>query len=323
MINSKTILITGATGFIGSYLTHRLISEDCDLHIITREQSNTWRIKNILNRVTIHNVDLINADSLEKLVKRIKPEIIFHTATYGGYPFQKDVNKVIQANIIGTVNLVNVCLKVGFNIFVNTGSSSEYGVKSKPMNETDLLEPNDNYGVAKASATLFCQAKARSEKLPIVTLRLFSPYGYYEELTRLVPSVIISCLTGKNPKVSFPEAVRDFIFIEDVLDAYVKAANVPNIGGEIFNIGYGKQHSVGEVVNEIIKLTGGKVNPEWGSIPKRTNEATVWQADISKARNILKWGPRYNLEEGLNETVKWFKGNFPLYKEVISQEAKR
>lgn len=322
MINSKTILITGATGFVGSCLTHRLIREDCDLHIIKREQSNIWRIKDILNRVVVHNVDLIDADSLEKLVKRIKPEIIFHTATYGSYPFQRDVNKIIQTNMMGTVNLVNVCLKVGFNIFVNTGSSSEYGAKSKPMNETDLLEPNDNYGVAKASATLFCQAKARSEGLPIVTLRLFSPYGYYEELARLVPSVIISCLTGKNPKVSSPEPVRDFVFIEDVLDAYIKAANVPNAGGEIFNIGYGQQHSVGEVVNKIIKLTGVKVNSEWGVIPKRIDEPTVWQADISKAKDILKWEPKHNLEEGLNKTIKWFEKNMGLYKEVINQEAK-
>ncbi len=317
MMNSRTILITGATGFVGSCLTHRLVRVDCNLHIIKREQSNIWRIKDILNRVVVHNVDLTDNDSLEKLIRNIKPQIIFYTATYGGYSFQKDVDKIIQTNIMGTINLVNACSKVGFSIFINTGSSSEYGVKSKPMNETDLLEPNDNYGVAKASATLFCQAKAISEKLPIVTLRLFSPYGYYEELRRLVPSVIISCLTGKNPKVSSPEPVRDFVFIEDVLDAYVKAVTVPNIGGEMFNVGYGRQHSVGEVVNKIIELTGKKVNPEWGSIPERTKEPTIWQADISKAKDILKWAPKHNLEEGLNKTIKWFRENFSLYKEVI------
>jgi nucleoside-diphosphate-sugar epimerase len=322
MINSKTVLVTGATGFVGSCLTHGLVNEDCDIHIIKREQSNTWRIKDILSRVVAHNVDLIDGSSLEKLIRNIKPEIIFHTATYGGYPFQKNVNKVIQTNIVGTVNLVNACSKAGFNIFVNTGSSSEYGLKSKPMGETDLLEPNNNYGVAKASATLFCQAKARSEGLPIVTLRLFSPYGYYEEATRLVPSVIISCLTGKNPKVSSPEPVRDFVFIEDVLGAYIKVANVPSIGGEIFNIGYGRQHSVGEVVNKIIESTERKASPEWGGISKRTSEPTIWQADISKAKDILKWEPRYNLEQGLNKTVKWFEENLSLYKEVINQAAK-
>lgn len=313
MMNSRTILITGATGFVGSCLTHRLVRVDCNLHIIKREQSNIWRIKDILSRVVVHNVDLTDNDSLEKLIRNIKPEIIFHTATYGGYPFQKDINTIIQTNVMGTVNLVNACSKVGFSIFINTGSSSEYGIKSKPMNETDLLEPNNNYGVAKASLTLFCQAKARSEGLPIVILRLFSPYGYYEEATRLVPSVIISCLMGKSPKVSSPEPVRDFVFIEDVLDAYVKVANVPYIGGEVFNIGYGKQHSVGEVVNKIIELTGGKVSPEWGGIPKRANEPTIWQADISKAKNILKWKPKYNLEKGLNKTVKWFEKNMALY----------
>lgn len=322
MINSKTVLVTGATGFVGSCLTHRLVSVDCDLHIIKREQSNIWRIKDIINRVVEHNVDLIDGNSVEKLAQNIKPEIIFHTATYGGYPFQKDINKIIQTNIVGTVNLVNACSKVGFSIFINTGSSSEYGVKPKPMNETDLLEPNDNYGAAKASATLFCQAKARTEELPIVTLRLFSPYGYYEESTRLVPSIIISCLMEKNPKVSSPEPVRDFVFIEDVLDAYTKVAQVPNIGGEIFNIAYGQQHSLGEIVNKIIKLTGGKASPEWGGIPKRINEPTIWQADISRAKDILKWEPRYNLEKGLNKIVKWFKENLLLYKEIVNQESK-
>jgi len=322
MINPKTVLITGATGFVGSCLTHRLINVSYDIHIIKREQSNIWRIKNILNRVMVHNVDLADSNSLEKLVKNIKPDIIFHTATYGGYPFQRDIKKIIESNFLVTINLINACSKIEFDIFVNTGSSSEYGLKSKPMSETDLLEPIDDYGVAKASATLFCQAKARSERLPIVTLRLFSPYGYYEEPTRLVPSVIRSCLLGENPKVSSPDSVRDFIFIEDVIDAYMKIIETSHIGGQMFNIGYGQQHSVGDVVNKIVELTGNKVRPKWGSVPKRTNEPNIWQADISKANNILKWEPKYSLEEGLAKTVKWFVENMTLYKEKIHQGVK-
>jgi len=316
MTNSKTILITGATGFVGSCLMHNFINGNREVHIIKRKQSNIWRIKDILNRALIHNVDIIDSVNLEKLIKNIKPDIIFHTATYGGYPSQKDINKIIQANIIGTVNLVNACSKVGFDIFVNTGSSSEYGLKFKPMLETDLLEPVNDYGVAKAAATLFCQAKAKSEKLPIATLRLFSPYGYYEEPTRLVPSVIRSCLLGENPKVSLPNSVRDFIFIEDVIDAYMNVIETPDIGGQIFNVGYGQQYAVGDVVNKIIKFTGNKVKPEWGSIPKRPNEATIWQANIFKSKDILNWEPRYSIDEGLKKTVKWFEKNTSLYNSI-------
>lgn len=312
-MKGKRILITGATGFIGANLVREFLKRGSDVYIFTRTTSNKWRVNNILNEIHEYCVDLLNYEKLEGVILDIRPEIIFHTAVYGGYPFQKDVNKIIQTSVIGTTNLVNACSKIEFDVFINTGTSSEYGLKNSSMSETDLLEPNSNYGAAKASATLFCQAKARSEKLPIVTLRLFSPYGYYEEPIRLIPSVIISCLTGKNPKVSSPEPVRDFIFIEDVMDAYIRVIESSDTDGEIFNIGYGKQQSVGEVVNKIVELTGNNVRPEWGNVPKRANEPNVWQANITKAKNVLKWEPKYSLDEGLSKTLRWFERNIELY----------
>ena len=322
MLKDKKILITGSTGFIGANLVKKSLKEGAKVYIFTRTTSNKWRISNNLQDVNEYCVDLLEYEKLEATILDIKPEIIFHTAVYGGYPIQGDVNKIIQTDIIATVNLVNVCSKNDFGILVNTGSSSEYGLKFKSMREIDLLEPNNIYGVSKASATLFCQAKAKSEKLPIVTLRLFSPYGYYEEPTRLIPSVIMACLAGKNPKLSSPESVRDFVFIEDVIDAYMKVIEISDIGGEIFNIGFGKQHSVGEVVNKIVELTGNNVQPEWGTVPKRTNEPNVWQADITKAKDVLKWKPKYNLEEGLAKVVKWFTENMTLYEGIIDQGVK-
>ena len=106
------------------------------------------------------------------------------------------------------------------DLLVNTGSSSEYGIKNSAMKESSLLEPVTEYGVSKAAATLFCQSYAVTENLPIVTLRLFSPYGRYEQKSRLVPSVILAALQKINPKISSRQFVRDFIFIDDVLDAY-------------------------------------------------------------------------------------------------------
>ena len=312
-MNSKKIFITGSTGFVGACLTHKLIDAHYEVHSIIRRESNLWRIKNIIDKINLHYVDLTDANSLEKLIQDITPNIVYHLATYGGYPFQNDINKIIQTNIRGTVNLVNTCSKIDFDCFVNTGSSSEYGLKSKPMREEDTLKPINDYGVSKAAATLYCQAVAKREDKPIITLRLFSPYGYYEEHTRLIPSVIMACLRGENPKLSSPEQVRDFIFIEDVIDAYMKVTETSDIGGEIFNIGHGRQYSVGEVVNKIIKLTGSKVRPEWGNLPNPRIEPKVWQADISKTKDILKWEPKYNLEEGLNKTVKWFKKNLSSY----------
>jgi len=312
-LKGKKVLITGSTGFIGATLVRNFLKNGAEVHILTRVTSNKWRINDLLKEVNEYCVDLLDYEKLASIISDIAPEIIIHTAIYGGYPFQKDIKKIIESNFIGTVNLVNACQKVDFELFVNTGSSSEYGIKSKPMTEEDILEPVDDYGVSKAAATLYCQAVARREKIPVVTLRLFSPYGYYEEPTRLIPSVVISCLKGRNPEVSSPNSVRDFIFIEDVIDAYMKVTETSDIGGKIFNIGYGRQQSVGEVVNKIVELTGNTVRPEWGSVPKRANEPNVWQADITKVKDILKWVPKYSLEKGLAKTVKWFMENMVLY----------
>lgn len=312
-LKGKRILITGSTGFIGSNLVRNFLSLGAEIHILTRKTSDKWRINDVLNDINEYLVDLRDDKKLESVILDIGPEIIFHTAIYGGYPFQNDIKEIMESNFIGTVNLINACKKIDFELFVNSSSSSEYGIKQKPMTEKDLLEPVSNYGVSKASATLYCQTVARMEKRPIVTLRLFSPYGYYEEQTRLIPSVVLSCLKEKNPEVASPDHVRDFIFVEDVMDAYKNVIKISNINGEIFNIGYGKQHLVGEVVDNIIRLTGNKVKPKWGNAPNRDNEPNCWQADISKAKESLKWEPKYNLEGGLAKTIKWFENNLDLY----------
>ena len=178
MLKNKKILITGATGFIGANLVHHFLKESVNIAVFTRKTSNKWRIKNILNDISEYCVDLLDESELQKVILNIKPEIIFHTAAYGSYPFQNDTYKIMQTNIIGTGNLVNACKRIEFELFVNTSSSSEYGIKSEPMREDNILEPINDYGVAKTSTTLFCQAKAKTEKLPIVTLRLISPYVY-------------------------------------------------------------------------------------------------------------------------------------------------
>jgi nucleoside-diphosphate-sugar epimerase len=141
-----------------------------------------------------------------------------------------------MTNIIGSVNLIDSCAKNGFKYFINTGSSSEYGLKNSKMVETDLLEPLSAYGVTKSAFTLAAQSYAKIYKLPIVTLRLFSPYGYFDGQSRFVPTIIKSCLDNIPVNLSNPNYVRDFIFIDDVIDAYTYFLNGNKYYGEIFNI---------------------------------------------------------------------------------------
>ncbi|MBU1007079.1 MAG: NAD(P)-dependent oxidoreductase [Candidatus Omnitrophica bacterium] len=310
-MRNKRILITGATGFIGSNLAGYFLKKNANVFIFTRKTSNKWRIKGLLGNVSEHQIDLLDENGLEKAVRKIKPEIIFHTSVYGAYPYQNDAKKIIEVNFTGTINLLNACLKKGFEIFVNTGSSSEYGVKNKPMKESDSLEPLSEYSASKAAAALFCQAVARKKNVTAVTLRLFSPYGYFEEQDRLVPSLILACIKSKNPKLSSPDSPRDFIFIEDVLKAYEKVVdNKDKVKAEIFNIGSGKQHTVGEVADKVIKLTGSKVKPKWGAVPNPRHEPLRWEANIQKAKRILGWKPVCTLQEGLLKDIKWHKERF-------------
>jgi nucleoside-diphosphate-sugar epimerase len=312
-LSGEKVFITGASGFIGSNLTRRSLDKGAEVFINIRKTSDIWRIGDILDEVNIIPVDITEYDKLKDSLKEIRPDIIFHTATYGGSGEQKNTEKIVETNIIGTVNLVRSCRDTNVNLFVNTGSSSEYGIKDTAMTESCLLEPVTEYGASKAAATLYCQTITYSEKLPIVTLRLFSPYGQYEQKSRLVPSLILSALLKINPKIASRQFVRDFIFIEDVLDAYEAVIDINNARGKIFNIGSGQQHSVGEVVDTIIQLLGNEVTYEIDFPQVWKSEPTFWQADIQRAKSELYWEPKYSLEKGLTATIDWFKVNQGLY----------
>jgi len=316
-LKGKKVLITGATGFVGANLVRMALKEGSEVYIITRRESDKWRIDDVLGYVAEYNADfnadLLDYNKLECIISGIKPEIIYHTATYGGRPSQKDTTRIVQTNLIGTINLIKACKKFGFDLFVNTGSSSEYGIKEKTMHEEDLLEPVNDYGVSKSATTQYCRAIAKNEDLPIVTLRLFSPYGSYEESARLIPSVILSCLKGRRPKISSPNFVRDFVYIQDVLDAYARLSEIPQLSGEIFNIGSGKQCTIGDVANAVIKISGYDLELETGMPHGWPNEPKKWEADISKANAILGWKPKYDMEKGLSETIGWFRKNMNLY----------
>lgn len=317
LTKGKKVFITGSSGFVGANLVRKCLELGSEVHILTRKTSDVWRIRDVLGEILNHEADLSNYDRIERIILDIHPDIIFHAAAYGASPSQKDVRCILESNLLGTVNLVNACKKVDFVMFVNTGSSSEYGIKSSIMNEDDLLEPVNDYGVSKSAATMYCQAVARAENLPIVTLRLFSPYGRYEGSNRLIPSTVLSCLSEENPKITSLSFVRDFIYIDDVLDAYIKTVAASEINGEIFNIGCGQQHSVGDVVNTIIHLTGAMVKPMVGEPQRWKNEPIKWQADISKAKRKLGWSPQYDLRNGLATTVGWFREHLGLYNQEL------
>jgi nucleoside-diphosphate-sugar epimerase len=311
-VENMKALITGATGFIGSNLLRVLVSNNFEIHVMIRKDSNIWRISEVIDQVEVHYCDLTDQERVKQTILEIRPQLIFHLATYGAAPYQKEKVKIMNANFMGTINLVDACVESGFECFINTGSSSEYGTKLEPMKETDVLEPIDDYGVSKAAATLYCQSIAKNHDFNILTLRLFSPYGYFEDPDRLVPCLTKSCLNDEPVVLYNPKAVRDFIFIDDVINAYLVAVKSADkvTSGEIFNVGSGKQHSVKDIFNIVKRTTCYKKKAIIDNSKSRMrpgDKAIMWEADITKIKKALDWEARTTLSEGIKKTVAWFK----------------
>jgi len=315
MSTSNKILVTGASGFVGSNLVRKLLQEDYKVHILTHPSSNNWRIVDILPELDNHVVDLVRGDGLKNLMEKIKPQAIFHLAAAGvfGGVFPSD-KELIENNFLGTVNLINACDGINYKCFVNTGSSSEYGPKPRPMKETDICEPINTYGVSKLAAILYGNFIAKTKGKPIVGLRLFSPFGPFDNQQRLISSVIVKALQNKDILLSSPKGIRDFVFVEDVVGAYPKLIDLASrFKGEVFNLGSGKETSVSEIVEMVCQLTNTNSEIKWGKEPPRSWDTAHWQADVSKIKQSIGWNPRYSLLEGVEKTIKWFRNNLALY----------
>jgi nucleoside-diphosphate-sugar epimerase len=306
----KRSIVTGGTGFVGANLARRLITAGQEVHLLVRPRHASWRIEEIKKDVKLHEVDLRNGDAVESAVSAIRPEWIFHLAAHGAYSSQTDARSMVLTNIAGTMNLVQSCLKTGFEAFVNTGTSSEYGFKAHAPSEAEPLEPNSDYAVTKASATLYCRHTAQKQKVNLSTLRLYSVYGAYEEPARLMPALIMNGLEGYWPPLADPEAAHDFVFVDDVCDAYLLAATqTGNEHGAIYNVGTGQQTSLREVVEVARRVLAIKAEPVWNSMQGRAWDTVHWAANNEKIRRELGWHARYTFEQGFERTLQWFREN--------------
>jgi nucleoside-diphosphate-sugar epimerase len=307
----KRVVITGATGFVGANLARRLVLDGHEVHLLVRSLHNTWRIEEIRTSLRLHEVALEDAEALAETVARIRPDWVFHLATHGAYSSQTDLSRMVLTNITGTINLVEASLRVGFEAFVNTGSSSEYGFKDHAPAEDEALEPNSHYALTKASATLFCRYSARAHQAHIPTLRLYSVYGPYEEPTRLVPRLITRGLRGELPPLVNPQVARDYVHIDDVTESYLLAATTPPRAsrdyGPIYNVGTGVQTSLGEAVETARRVLAINAEPQWATMPARQWDTNVWVADNRKIKEALGWQPRYSFEQGFRQTAEWLR----------------
>ena len=304
-------LITGASGFVGSNLIRKLIDENKEVTILIREDSDLWRINDLVPKIQTFKTDLSNYGKLEKIISDIDPDFVYHLGTYGGYPFQTSIQKITQVNILNTINLFESLSKCNnLKLIINFGSSSEYGPKSTSMNESDEAIPITPYGISKLTQTKFAKFYSKNMNLPIVTLRLFSVFGPFEEPGRLIFDIITAAIKGKTIELSSPFPRRDFVYVSDVIQAIETAIHAKNIIGEIFNIGTGVMRSVQDVVNNVLEIAKSNNKISWKIKQKRVfDDMTPWVSDTEKTKKILKWEPKYSFSDGLSLTYKWYLNN--------------
>ena len=308
------MLVTGAGGFVGANLLRRLVADGHRVTGVVRPHSDRWRLADLDGDVELVEVDLCDQDSVRRVVATVRPERAFHLAAHGGYSWQRDVTRIIATNLLATTVLVEACRQAGVAAFVHAGSSSEYGLKDHAPSEDEPLEPNSEYAVAKASATMFCRYAARHDGFPAVTLRLYSVFGPFEDPRRLVPALVAHGLRNQFPPLVAPDVARDFVWVDDVVDALVLAgAAASTRAGAVYNVGTGSQTSVGEIVDIARTVLGIDAEPVWGSMAERAWDTTCWVADNRRIRAELGWEPRTDVAAGLGRTVAWLTANRRLW----------
>lgn len=316
------MLITGGTGFVGANLARRLLRDWHEVHLLVKPSYQSWRIEPIRTRLHLHVALLENLDHLRDHLREIRPHWIYHLATHGAYSWQTKSQEIFQTNVLGLVNLLTAGLEIGFEAFVNTGSSSEYGFKDHAPNEYERLEPNSCYAVSKAAATMYCQFMARRFRIRIPTLRLYSVYGPWEHPARLIPTLIMNGFLGLLPPLVNPLVARDFVYIDDVVQAYVNAAQFQGDDlGAVFNLGTGRQSTIADVVGIARRLLRVQAEPVWDSMENRMWDTNVWIADVRRSHAELGWRAETSLEEGIKESIDWFRGE-PGIKDYYIQQGK-
>lgn len=284
------VAISGASGFLGKNLIKKLIEfKDYEIIPIPREY-------------------LYNPSDLKKLFKDYQPDCIYHFAAFGNQGKsggQTSEEEMVLANIGATFNMLKASIEIPYKAFINIGSSSEYGDKSRAMSEYDLPETETFYGATKVGATYLARAFAKVYDKPIVNVRPFSVYGEYEADFRFIPTVIRSLLNDTEFTLE-EDATHDWIYIKDFIKGLlIVTENAEKLKGKWINIGTGKFYT-NKLVVEIIENFLSRKAKYRKAEGLRPGHSFFWQADINKL-STLGFKQSYDIADGLQETIKFYK----------------
>ena len=296
----KTILITGGTGFIGYHLAKALKKKFKIISLSSKQPTDRRKIKNVVYL----KCDLFKKKLLFKSLDNFKVDYVINLA---GYIDHSNKKQTLNSHYYGCKNLVDYFrLKKNLELFLQIGSSLEYGKKNSPHHEKLKGNPDAVYGQSKLKSTNYIFKIAKKNKFRFIVLRLYQIYGPNQEINRLIPIVISSCLKNKKFKCSNGVQVRDFLYVDDLVNLFKKILLSKKKITGVFNVGSNKPSQVKKVI-KMIQLKIKKGQPQFGKIPMRKDESLNYYPDLKKIKKKISWRPKVSLSKGLSKTINYYK----------------
>lgn len=320
---NKTILVTGAGGFIGSHLVERLVSLGAQTRALVRYNSaGSWGWldqSSIKDDVEVVQGDIRDHDSTQRVVVGV--DVVFHLAALIAIPYSYDAPlSYVRTNVEGTLNVLQSAIRNNVGLVVHTSTSEVYGTaRTVPISESHPLQGQSPYSATKIGADKIAESFHLSFGLPVVTVRPFNTYGPRQSARAVIPTIVTQALADEPIRLGNIEPTRDLNYVADTVEGFIKAAESPKAVGEVINLGTGREISIRELVAAILKVLGKDlpIITEGERVRPEKSEVERLCADASKARELLGWEPKHTLEEGLARTIEWIRENNERYRRGV------
>lgn len=309
----KKVLITGASGFIGSHTVESALEKGYSVRVFLRYNS-TGYVGNLrflgkkLKEIEIFWGDIRDFTSVLRAVKGV--DYVIHLAAQISVPysFQNPIDFAMN-NVVGTTNILKASVECGISKFVYTSTSEIFGGSDEPLNEDSLRIPKSPYSASKVGADAMVKSFFYTYDLNTLILRPFNTFGPRQSIRALIPWIIYQGLRSEKVKLGNLEPKRDFTYVKDTVEGILLALEKETEGGDEINLGTGRSFSVMEVVEVVSKVLGKNLKVEVEEKFKRPKKAEVFNliADNSKAKRVLGWEPKWSFEEGVRETVEYVR----------------
>jgi nucleoside-diphosphate-sugar epimerase len=295
----KRAFVTGATGFIGSYLVRELLRQNYEVAILARPESDLWRIEDVQREVRQVIWDGVAVDSFAESFREFAPLTVFHLGWSGVGNVHRNQLSQLTENINFSVALTQLSVECGVQQFVGAGSQAEYGPVNSIVDEHVLPRPTTLYGAAKLSVGILTERIASLGGMQHAWLRIFSTYGPKDNPQWMLPS-LISCLQrGERPALTLGEQLWDFLHVEDAARAFVSVAE-SGVSG-VFNLGSGEANPLRTVIEMVRDFINPGLPLGFGEVPYRPDQVMCLQADVTRLRHLTGWFPQVVLAVGLKE----------------------